>query len=114
MVGTNFEDMALCANEIRTMRGGIAVAYDSEIMGSIALPFAGLISTGSVESVDAKLRGLHAMMQEIGGVLPSPFMTLSFLALPVVPRLKITDMGLVDVEKQEIVDVRRWRMCADE
>ena len=105
VVGTNFEDMALCANEIRTMRGGIAVAYDGEIMGGIALPFAGLLSTGSVESVDAKLRGLHAMMREIGCVLPSPFMTLSFLALPVVPRLKITDMGLVDVERQEIVDV---------
>jgi adenine deaminase len=107
VVGTNFEDMALCANEIRTMRGGIAVAYDGEIMGGIALPFAGLLSTGSVESVDAKLRGLHAMMQEIGCVLPSPFMTLSFLALPVIPRLKITDLGLVDVEKQEIVDVCR-------
>jgi len=107
VVGTNFEDMAICANEIRTMRGGIAVAYDGEIMGGIALPFAGLLSTGSVESVDAKLRGLHAMMQEIGCVLPSPFMTLSFLALPVVPRLKITDMGLVDVERQEIVDVCR-------
>ncbi len=104
VVGTNFEDMALCANEIRTMRGGIAVAYDGEIMGSIALPFAGLLSTGSVESVDAKLRGLHAMMQEIGCVLQSPFMTLSFLALPVIPRLKITDLGLVDVERQEIVD----------
>ena len=107
VVGTNFEDMALCANEIRTMRGGIAVAYDGEIMGGIALPFAGLLSTGSVESVNAKLRGLHAMMQEIGCVLPSPFMTLSFLALPVIPRLKITDLGLVDVEKQEIVDVCR-------
>ena len=107
VVGTNFEDMALCANEIRTMRGGIAVAYDGEIMGGIALPFAGLLSTGSVESVDAKLRGLHAMMREIGCVLPSPFMTLSFLALPVIPRLKITDLGLVDVEKQEIVDVCR-------
>ena len=107
VVGTNFEDMALCANEIRAMRGGIAVAYDGEIMGGIALPFAGLLSTGSVESVDAKLRGLHAMMQELGCVLPSPFMTLSFLALPVVPRLKITDMGLVDVERQEIVGVCR-------
>ena len=107
VVGTNFKDMALCVNEIRAMRGGIAVAYDDETMGSIALPFAGLLSTGSVESVDAKLRGLHAMMREIGCVLPSPFMTLSFLALPVVPRLKITDMGLVDVEKHEIVDVCR-------
>ncbi|MEA1908660.1 MAG: adenine deaminase [Euryarchaeota archaeon] len=107
VVGTNFEDMALSANEIRTMRGGIAVAYDGEIMGGIALPFAGLLSAGSVESVDAKLRGLHAMMQEIGCVLPSPFMTLSFLALPVVPRLKITDMGLVDIERQEIVSVCR-------
>ncbi len=107
VVGTNFEDMALCANEIRTMRGGIAVAYDGEIMGGIALPFAGLLSTGSVESVDAKLRGLHAMMREIGCVLPSPFMTLSFLALPVIPRLKITDLGLVDVERQKIVDVCR-------
>jgi len=106
-VGTNFEDMALCANELRRMHGGIVVAYDGEIMGSLALPFAGILSTGSVESVDAKLRGLHAMMRELGCVMPSPFMTLSFLALPVIPRLKLTDRGLVDVAKHEIVDVVR-------
>jgi len=107
VVGTNFEDMALCANEIRRLRGGIVVAYDGEVMGSIALPFAGLLSASSIESVNTKLSCLHALMREIGCVLPSPFMTLSFLALPVIPRLKITDMGLVDVAQHEIVDVVR-------
>lgn len=107
VIGTNFEDMVLCTSEIRRLRGGIVVAYDGTIMGGIALPFAGLLSTGSVESVDAKLRALHAAVTEMGCVLPSPFMTLSFLALPVIPKLKITDMGLVDVRKQEIIPVLR-------
>jgi adenine deaminase len=99
--------MALCVDEIRRLHGGIVVAYDGEIVGRLPLPFAGLLSTGSIESVDAKLRFLHAVMGEMGCVLPSPFMTQSFLALPVIPRLKITDMGLVDVEKHELVDVIR-------
>jgi adenine deaminase len=107
VTGANFEDMALCVNEIRRLHGGIVVAYDGEIVGRLPLPFAGLLSTGSIESVDAKLRFLHAVMGEMGCVLPAPFMTQSFLALPVIPRLKITDLGLVDVEKHEIVDVIR-------
>ncbi|MEA1893937.1 MAG: adenine deaminase [Euryarchaeota archaeon] len=107
VTGANFEDMALCVDEIRRLHGGIVVAYDGEIVGSLPLPFAGLLSAGSIESVDAKLRCLHAMMGEMGCVLPSPFMTQSFLALPVIPRLKITDFGLVDVEKHELVDVVR-------
>ncbi|MEA3282184.1 MAG: adenine deaminase [Euryarchaeota archaeon] len=107
VTGANFEDMALCVNEIRRLHGGIVVAYDGEIMGSLPLPFAGLLSPGSIESVDAKLRCLHAVMGEMGCMLPSPFMTQSFLALPVIPRLKITDLGLVDVEKHELVDVVR-------
>ncbi len=107
VTGENFDDMALCVNEIRRLHGGIVVAYDGEIVGRLPLPFAGLLSTGSIESVDAKLRCLHAVMEEMGCVLPSPFMTQSFLALPVIPRLKITDLGLVDVEKHEIVDVIR-------
>ena len=107
VTGANFEDMALCVDEIRRLHGGIVVAYDGEVVGSLPLPFAGLLSTGSIESVDARLRCLHAVMREMGCVLPSPFMTQSFLALPVIPRLKITDLGLVDVEKHEIVDVIR-------
>jgi len=107
VTGTNVEDMALCANEIRRLHGGIVIAYDGTIIGSLPLPFAGLLSTGSIESVDAKQRALHAVMREMGCVLPSPFMTQSFLALPVIPKLKITDLGLVDVEKHEIIPVLR-------
>ncbi len=101
--GRRFIDVALCVNEIGRLHGGIVVAYDCEIVGSLPLPFAGLLSIRGIESGDTKLRCPHAVMEVVGCVLPSPFMTQSFLALPVIPRLKITDLGLVDVEKHEIV-----------
>jgi len=89
--------VALCVNEIKRLHGRIVVAYDGEIVGNLPLPFAGLLSMRGIESVDTKLRCPHAVMEEMGCVLPSPFMTQSFLALPVIPRLKITNLGLVDV-----------------
>ena len=63
--GRRFIDVALCVDEIRRLHGGVGVAYDGEIVGRLLLPFAGLLSTGSVESVDAKLRCLHAVMGEV-------------------------------------------------
>ncbi|VVB85749.1 Adenine deaminase [uncultured archaeon] len=103
VVGTNFEDMALCANKIREMQGGIVVAKD-KIIGHLPLPFAGILSTESAYDVDKKLRELHAAIKKMGCRLEAPFIQMSFLALPVIPALKITDMGLVDVERGKIVE----------
>ena len=71
--------------------------------GELALPVAGLLSDRPVEEVVERLEALHAMLRELGVEVEAPFMTLSFLALSVIPALKITDRGLVDVERFELV-----------
>jgi adenine deaminase len=103
VVGTNFEDMALCANRIREMQGGIVLAKDKEI-DHLHLPFAGILSTQSAHDVEMKLKELHTAIRRMGCRLEAPFIQMSFLALPVIPSLKITDMGLVDVEKGKIIE----------
>ena len=103
VAGTNFEDMALCANRIREMQGGIALAKD-RVIDSLQLPFAGILSTRSAHDVDKKLKELHTAIRRMGCRLEAPFIQMSFLALPVIPSLKISDMGLVDVEKGRIID----------
>jgi adenine deaminase len=104
VVGTNFEDMALCANRIREMQGGIVLAKDKEI-DHLDLPFAGILSTQSAHDVDKKLKELHTAIRRMGCSLEAPFIQMSFLALPVIPSIKITDMGLVDVEGGKIIEV---------
>jgi adenine deaminase len=103
VVGTNFEDMALCANRIREMQGGIVLAKDKEI-DHLDLPFAGILSTQSAQDVDKKLKELHTAIRRMGCSLEAPFIQMAFLALPVIPSLKITDMGLVDVEGGKIIE----------
>ncbi|MFA4957055.1 MAG: adenine deaminase [Candidatus Methanoperedens sp.] len=102
IVGTNFEDMALCANKIRELQGGIVIAKDT-VIDYLRLPFAGILSTQSVSDVDKKLRELHIKVKAMGCKLDGPFIHLSFLALPVIPSLKITDKGLVDVEAFKLI-----------
>ena len=75
--------------------------------GLLALPVAGLMSNEDADTVSRLHEELHRAAQRIGCSLPSPFMTMSFLALPVIPELRITDFGLVDVTKFEIVDL--WK-----
>jgi adenine deaminase len=103
VMGTNFEDMALCANKIREMQGGIVLAKD-KVIDYLQLPFAGILSTKSAYDVDKKLKELHVQIRKMGCRLEAPFIQVSFLALPVIPYLKITDRGLVDVEKGKIIE----------
>ena len=102
LVGTNFEDMALCANKIRELQGGIVIAKGS-VIDYLHLPFAGILSTESAYGVDKKLKELHSMVKKMGCKLDAPFIQMSFLSLPVIPSLKITDKGLVDVNKFKII-----------
>jgi adenine deaminase len=95
--------MAACARRLQEIGGGIAVSRDGEIRGELALPVAGLLSDEPVEDVVAALEALQAMLREQGVGDEAPFMTLSFLALSVIPALKITDRGLVDVDRFELV-----------
>lgn len=103
VIGTDHADMALAANAVRKNNGGIVLVRDDKVLDSLTLPFAGLLSTGPVEEVAEKLEHLHGTIREMGCTLSAPFITLSFVALPVIPQLRLTDMGLFDVERFEII-----------
>jgi adenine deaminase len=103
VVGVGDEDMAACVDRLQEIGGGIVVARDGAVRGELALPVAGLMSDQPVEQVVDQLEALRAMLGEQGVEEAAPFMTLSFLALSVIPSLKITDRGLVDVDRFELV-----------
>jgi adenine deaminase len=103
VVGVTDADMTVCAVRLQQIGGGIVVARDGAVRGELALPVAGLLSDEPVEDVVARLEALQVMLREQGVGDAAPFMTLSFLALSVIPALKITDRGLVDVERFELV-----------
>jgi adenine deaminase len=105
VVGVSDQDMRACAGRLQEIGGGIAVARDGEVRGELALPVAGLLSDEPVEDVVASLEALQDMLREQGVGDAAPFMTLSFLALSVIPALKITDRGLVDVERFRLVSL---------
>lgn len=102
-VGADYGDMALAANRLREIEGGFVVARDGKVLAELALPLAGLMSLGSFEEVRDQLIELRAAAKSLGVTLQEPFLQLAFLALPVIPALKITDRGIVDVHKFEII-----------
>jgi adenine deaminase len=103
-VGTNGRDMAKAVNTVLKNKGGLA-AVSKDIFYSLELPVAGLMSTKSAAEVSSDLRILHGAVRDMGSKLKSPFMSMSFMSLLVIPKLKISDMGLFDVEKFEFVDL---------
>jgi adenine deaminase len=102
-VGADEADMAVAVNRLIAIEGGFAVACDGEIKAELSLPVAGLMSLLSFEQVRAALIPLRAAAKGLGVVLPEPFLQVAFLPLPVIPHLKITDRGLVDVDRMEFV-----------
>lgn len=106
IVGTNDADMAACANAIAEMQGGFVVVKDGRVLGRLALPIGGLMSAESdPHEVIRQLQRLNAAAAALGCKLPSPFMTLSFVSLPTVPELGLTDLGLIDVPNRRIIPV---------
>ena len=103
VVGVNDHDMLACIEHLVATGGGIVVADGGRIAGDLPLPVAGLMSDEPLERVVECLDNLHALLREMGVTLDAPFMSLSFLALSVIPKLKITDRGLVDVDRFAIV-----------
>ncbi|MFZ5820025.1 MAG: adenine deaminase [Chloroflexota bacterium] len=97
VAGTNDADMATCVQAIQEMQGGLAIASGGQVMGKLPLPIAGLMSAAPVETVIDILGEINAIYKKLGGTLPAPFMTISFIGLPTVPELGLTDKGLVDV-----------------
>ena len=103
VVGVDDASMAACVERLAALGGGIAVADAGAVRGELALPVAGLLSEEPCEAVVARLDELVALLAEQGVAVPAPFMTLSFLALSVIPDLKLTDRGLVDVIGARVV-----------
>ena len=105
VVGTNDADMMEAAVKIRKIQGGFTVVVDGKLVGQLPLPIAGLMSDQPLEKVREELDRITALAHELGALPREPFMALSFLALPVIPRLKLTDRGLVDVGQFKLVDI---------
>ena len=103
VVGADYADMALAANRLGQIEGGFVVVEGGRVLAELALPVAGLMSLLSFEEVREKLVGLRAAARGLGVVLEEPFLQLAFLCLPVIPHLKITDMGMVDVDRFEVM-----------
>lgn len=103
VVGTNDEDMALAVNEVVRLNGGLSVACDGKIRNSMELPIGGLMSEKSAEEVMAQLDVLNEDAKKLGCNMDAPFMSLSFISLPTVPELGLTDKGLVDVLAHQLI-----------
>ncbi|KZY32786.1 adenine deaminase [Roseovarius sp. HI0049] len=102
-VGMDYDDMALAANRLSELEGGFVVARGGEVLAELALPVAGLMSLEPFEVVRDRLVELRDAAKGLGVELTEPFLQLAFLALPVIPALKITDRGMVDVTRFEII-----------
>jgi len=103
VVGMDDRSMAACVGRLAEVGGGILVAEAGRVVDELPLPVAGLMSDRPVEEVAAALSRLEGRLREQGVGVASPFMALSFLALSVIPKLKITDRGLIDVDRFEVV-----------
>ena len=102
-IGTSDEDIFAAVKEIERLQGGLVVAAEGKVLSSLALPIAGLLSDEPLEVVVAKLEKIKQLARDLGTTLAAPFATLSFLALPVIPELRLTDLGLVDVNAFKLV-----------
>ena len=102
-VGTNDKDIFIAVKEIERLQGGLVVVADDKVLASLALPIAGLLSDEPLEVVVDKLERLEQLAKDLGTKLPSPFTSLSFLALPVIPELRLTDLGLVNVNEFKLI-----------
>jgi len=103
VVGDNDRDMAVAVNRLIRIGGGFVAAKGGETIGELSLPLAGLVSLDPFERVAEQLHELRDLVRQLGCTLPEPFLQLAFLPLPVIPHLKITDLGLVDVDNFQLI-----------
>ncbi len=103
VVGVNDQEMRHAVEEIVQMQGGFVAVQGGNVKASLPLPVAGLMSLESAETVASQMEKLKEAARDLGCPLANPFLALSFLALPVIPELKLTDRGLVDVSQFRII-----------
>lgn len=104
IAGTNDADMVLAGNCVRKNKGGLAIAVDGKIIGELALPIGGLMTDASADEVEETITGLKQSLRQLG--IPEtvdPFMTLAFVSLPVIPKLRLNTYGVIDVDEQKVV-----------
>jgi adenine deaminase len=106
VVGMSDADMHHAVLRLAELGGGIVVVGEGKVLAELPLPVAGLLSDRPLGEVVAATRACVAAARELGCEVPSPFQSLAFLALSVIPSLKITDRGLVDVERFELVPLK--------
>jgi len=105
VVGTNDEDMFLATKEVEKHQGGFVAVNEGVMTGVMPLPIGGLMSPLTAGKVMAEMEKLNAIVHEMGCDFPAPFMTLSFVSLPTVPELGLTDKGLISVKDHKIIPV---------
>jgi len=107
VVGTGDTDILRAIDEIERLEGGLVVCADGEVTASLPLPVAGLLSLDPAEAVTEQFEKLEEAAASLGNLPPAPFSILSFLALPVIPELRLTDLGLVDVVEFKLLKLSR-------
>jgi adenine deaminase len=105
LIGVCEEDIIAAANHLVKLGGGLAVVSEGQVLADLPLPVAGLLSPASLEEVAQAHGRLKDAYRSLGGILDDPFMTLAFLSLEVIPALKLTDLGLVDVNRFQVVSL---------
>jgi adenine deaminase len=103
VVGTCDTDILAAIREIEQMKGGLAVIKDGKTIARLPLPVCGLLSLDPVEKVSREFDHLEKQAASLGKLPPAPFALLSFIALPVIPELRLTDMGIVDVVQFKLI-----------
>lgn len=104
IAGVNDRDMAAAGNCVRENQGGLAIALDGKIIAALPLPIAGLMGIWTAEQIDSRLEEMKKLLREMGIWKEiDPFMTLAFVSLPVLPKLRLNTYGIVDADKQQIV-----------
>jgi adenine deaminase len=103
VVGANDSDMAAAANEIARLQGGLVAIRDGTVLAELPLPFAGLMSTQQIKKVNQAEKQLSEAAKSLSCAFASPFMVISFLSLAVIPEVRVTDKGIVDVSAAKLI-----------
>ncbi|MBS4218579.1 adenine deaminase [Bacillus sp. FJAT-49711] len=104
VMGTNAEDMAFAANELAKMGGGMIVVENQKVLAKVSMRIAGLMSDQPLETVVKEVQNLEQAWKEIGCPIHAPFMTFSLIALPVIPEIRISNRGIVDVTEFKLIE----------
>jgi adenine deaminase len=105
VIGADDDSMRVAVHALVEMGGGLVAVDGETVLGRLSLPVAGLMSEAPLEEVRREYDALIAYAQTLGSTMPDPFMAMSFMALEVIPKLKLTDVGLVDVEQFKVVNL---------